>query len=130
MSDDYPRVDGSDWISEPEDYQLHLNMKESERHFFEKQMAERIAIMVQDLIQRKVEPGDHPFYPKKRQEETYFKHKGQDGIIDVRTVNPDYAKNLYNWYIKYHDYDENILFMKTLRNKFEEWNYVKNRRFN
>lgn len=121
MSDDYPRADGSDWISEPEDYQLHLNMREKEKNFFEKQMEKRIVVIVQNLIQRKMEPGNHPFYPKKRQEETYFKHKNANGeIIDVRNVEAEYAKNLYNWYIKYHDYDENILFMKTLKAKFEE----------
>ena len=109
-----------DWVTEPKDVEQFESFQNNAKEEFTMQLASRVSKMARQLITRKVEPGNHPFYPKKRQEETYFKHKGQGGIVDVRTINSDYAKNLYNWYIKHHDYDENILFMKTLRSKFEE----------
>ena len=111
--------DGAEYLMQRE-IDLETGFAELEKRDFELQMSKRITKMVHELLRREKEPGDHPFYPKKRQEETYFKHKGQGGIIDIRTIDSDYAKNLYNWYIKHHDYDENILFMKTLKNKFKE----------
>ena len=109
-----------DWVTEPGDVEQLESFQRIAEEDFTKQLGKRISEMVHELITRKVEPGHHPFYPKKRQEETYFKHKGQGGIIDIRTIDSDYAKNLYYWYIKNHDYDENILFMKTLKDKFKE----------
>lgn len=107
-----------DWVTEPGDVEQLESFQRNAKEDFAMQLGKRVAKMTHRLINREVEPGNHPFYPKKRQEETYFKHKGASGIIDVREVSPEYAKNLYYWYMEHYDYDESILFMRTLRKKF------------
>lgn len=102
---------------------LETGLAKLESEQFELLMSKRIAKMAHELLRRERNPAHHPFYTKERQEETYFKHKNANGeIIDVRNVDTEYAKNLYNWYLNNHGYDEDILFMRKLREIFQERN--------
>ena len=100
---------------------LETGLAKLDSEQFELLMSRRIAEMVHELLRREIEPSHHPFYSKERQEETYFKHRNSTGeIIDVRDVNAEYAKNLYNWYLNGCGYDADILFMRKLREIFQE----------
>lgn len=66
------------------------------------------------------EPSEYIHIPMEDQLVRYFSHINQQGeIIDVRTIDSRYAKNLHNWYLR-RGYDRNIRFIKYLKEKFEQ----------
>lgn len=65
------------------------------------------------------EPSPFIDIPLEDQLVRYFSHVNQQGeIIDVRTIDSRYAKNLHDWYLR-RGYERNIMFIRYLREKFE-----------
>ena len=94
---------------------IELGFKEIEKESFRQSIKKKYKRDIRALLRREKEPEDHPFFDIEKQRDVYFKHKGQNGIVDIREIDAGYARNLYNWYLQKHNYDKNLLFMRTLK---------------
>lgn len=74
-----------------------------------------------ELYEHEREPDvRHMYFHIEMQELIYFAHVNNEKlVIDTRTIDSRYAKNLYRWYSRRGE-DESNLFMQNLKNRFEQ----------
>ncbi|WP_373782158.1 hypothetical protein [Jeotgalibaca porci] len=110
---------GIDCISSPEDIVMMEKFWEYERKRFIEHMSKETFELQKRLIRKEIEPNRKSRHPMKAQEIRYFTHVNIQGeLVDVRTIDANYARNLHKWYAA-SGFSEDSLYMKTLKDLSE-----------